>query len=146
MRQKRACNPWHAAAAALSAATLAVHLFAGGQDVVEPLLSAHELPEIARFTLYYCWHLITITLAAKTLSFAVLATNRGGTALALLMTGLAGTFAAWDLAMIAMFGLSPIEYGQWILFTVITACSIAGLLHDHPRRHPHDATSSRAIA
>jgi hypothetical protein len=41
--------------------TSLVHLLPGGREIARPLLSAN-LAEEAKFTLYACWHMVTIQL------------------------------------------------------------------------------------
>ncbi|GGY24219.1 hypothetical protein [Paludibacterium paludis] len=49
------------AAALLAALTAFIHLFAGGADVVAPLL-ASSLPPMPKLTLYAAWHMASATL------------------------------------------------------------------------------------
>ena len=53
---------WFIGATLLSFATCAIHVVAGGRFVAQPLLQANDLARIAKFTNYYCWHLVTIVL------------------------------------------------------------------------------------
>lgn len=48
-------------AAVLAAVTTLVHIFAGGADVAAPLLASALHPEV-KYTLYACWHLVSLTL------------------------------------------------------------------------------------
>ncbi len=54
-------NTGFAVASGLCLATCALHTFAGGRTPPKPLLSS-DLDPVAKYTNYYGWHLITITL------------------------------------------------------------------------------------
>lgn len=117
-----------AAAAAVSVLTCLIHLVLGGREIARPLLAADGLRRVPKYTAYYCWHLVTITLAGLALAFAVAARPDGSRDLALFATGGAALFAAWSLGMIARFRLRPWHFPQWALFLPITALGLAGLL------------------
>lgn len=133
MRLHRSPRTWFAAAAAVSATCCALHVLAGGHEAVRPLMAATALEQTVRFTLYYCWHLVTIAIAWLAVAFALAAAGRG-TRSAAHATALSAAFAAWDLLMIALHGLSPIEHGQWILFFAAAAAGTAGLALGRPAR------------
>lgn len=52
----------------LSAIIWAIHTFAGGSAVVRPLLEA-KLESTAKYTQYYCWHVVTIVLFVMASAF-----------------------------------------------------------------------------
>jgi hypothetical protein len=121
-------NPFLAAAAAASLLTCLVHLVLGGREVARPLLATEGLRRIPKFTAYYCWHLVTITLSGLALAFALAARPDGSRELALFATGGAALFAVWSLGMVARFRLRPWHFPQWALFLPITALGLAGVL------------------
>jgi hypothetical protein len=45
----------------LAGMTAFIHVFAGGKDVVRPLL-ASSVDEVVKLTLYACWHLVSVAL------------------------------------------------------------------------------------
>ncbi|MCC2112695.1 MAG: hypothetical protein KDJ16_11735 [Hyphomicrobiales bacterium] len=108
-------NGWYVAAAVSSAATCLVHVFLGGREIARPLLAA-ELRKIPKYTAYYCWHMVTITIAALALAFALAARPGGAIELAYFATGLSALFMAWNLIMIALFRLRLLHFPQWLLF------------------------------
>lgn len=120
-------NIWLALAAALAAATTLIHAILGGREIAAPLLAAERLHAVPKYTLYYCWHLVTIVLAALALAFALVATDQGSRDLALFATLGAALFGLWSLAMIGLFGLRIAYFPQWALFAAIAASGAAGL-------------------
>lgn len=54
-------------ASVLAAAVTAIHVVAGGNDVVAPLLAA-QLEESPRLTLYAAWHMVSVLLGASALA------------------------------------------------------------------------------
>lgn len=121
-------NGWFVAAAALSAFACGLHVVAGGREAARPLLAARDLDRFAKFTNYYCWHLVTIVLAAMAVAFGYSARLGAATDLALFATGIAFLFAIWSLVMIAKFRLPPLRFAQWALFVPIGLLGLAGVL------------------
>lgn len=120
-------NAWLALAAALAAATALIHLVLGGRHVAAPLLAAERLHAVPKFTMYYCWHLVTIVLAALALAFGLVATGLGSRDLAIFATGGAALFCLWSLGMIGLFRLRIAHFPQWVLFAAITLSGAIGL-------------------
>ena len=116
-----------AGAAALSAATAAIHVFLGGPDVAKPLLQS-EMRRVPKFTNYYCWHIVTITLIAMSVGFAIPAFSPGETTSALTWTLIAAVFALWSIALFLWKKMPPLALPQWILFTPIAALGVWGLI------------------
>jgi hypothetical protein len=120
-------NLWLALAAALAAFTTLVHAALGGRHVAAPLLASDGLHAVPKFTMYYCWHLVTIVLAALALAFALTATGQGSRDLAVFATVGAGLFGLWNLAMVGLFRLRISGFPQWALFAPIALCGAIGL-------------------
>lgn len=120
-------NAWLALAAVLAAATTLIHLVLGGRHVASPLLAAERLHAVPKFTMYYCWHLVTIVLAALALAFGLAATGLGSRDLALFATAGAALFCLWSLGMIGLFRLRIAHFPQWALFAAITLSGAVGL-------------------
>jgi len=121
-------NAYFIAAALISAFTCLIHAIAGGREIAKPLLAVGELGKIPKYTTYYCWHLVTITLAAIALAFWLAATDETEILLAMFATGAATLFALWSLAMIAIFKLRLWHFPQWALFIPAAALGFAGLV------------------
>jgi hypothetical protein len=114
------------AAAVLSFITWGVHVFAGGPTVARPLLAAKDLDPVARDTLYFGWHLVTLLLLAMGLAF--LHTAMGGAReLAILMTALAASFTLWNVALVVWKRRRLLDLPQWALFGPITVLGLAAV-------------------
>jgi hypothetical protein len=120
-------NWFFLAAAILSTAIGVLHVIAGGRVAARPLLEASGLRTTAKFTSYYCWHLVTIAIAALAVAFAVAAASEASRDVAMLATAVSGLFAAWSLVMIATFRLSLWGFPQWLLFLSVAGLGLAGL-------------------
>ena len=119
-------NTAFAVAAGLSAMTWAIHTFVGGPRVARPLLEA-EMDRVAMLTNYYCWHLVTITLATMALGFGYAAQVPDGRDVGVLMTALAIAYGLWSMALVAWKHRRPFQLPQWSLFVAISAAALAGL-------------------
>lgn len=118
-------NMWFAAAAVLAVLTCGIHVVLGGREAARPLLIASNLDLGAKYTNYYCWHLVTIVIGALAFAYGYSAwTAEPG--LALFATAMAFLFAAWSLGMIALFRLRPFQFGQWALFLPMAALGLVG--------------------
>jgi hypothetical protein len=120
-------NLWLALAAALAAATTLIHIVLGGREIARPLLAAERLRAVPKFTMYYCWHLVTIVLAAQALAFGLVAAGLGSRDLAAFATVGAALFCLWSLGMIGLFRLRIAHFPQWALFAAIAASGALGL-------------------
>jgi membrane-bound acyltransferase YfiQ involved in biofilm formation len=121
-------NGWFLAAAGLSALICGAHIVMGGREAARPLLAAAELDRVAKFTNYYCWHLVTIAIGALTVAFAYASQTVASTDIAAFATGIAFLFGAWSLGMIAKFRLPPMQFGQWALFFPVSLLGLIGIL------------------
>jgi hypothetical protein len=117
---------WLASAAIFSMVTCVIHVIVGGRFVAQPLLQAGELGTVAKYTNYYCWHLVTIAIAAMAAAYAYSAAY-GARELAAFASLEALAFAAWNLGLILKNGLSFIRFPQWGLFLLIAGAGAAGL-------------------
>lgn len=120
-------NAWLALAAGLAATTTLIHATLGGREVARPLLATERLHSVPKFTMYYCWHLVTIVLAALALAFGLVATGLGSRDLALFATAGTTLFCLWGLAMIGLFRLRIAHFPQWALFAAIAISGAIGL-------------------
>jgi hypothetical protein len=117
---------WLFAAAAVSALTLIIHVVAGGRQIARPLLADQALSADVKYTLYLCWHLVTIVLSMMALGY-VWAAMMFSREVAALLTAQAALFAAWNIGMVARHRFRVGEYPQWTLFLVICCFGCAGL-------------------
>ena len=110
--------------AAIAAVIAAIHLVAGGREIVRPLLSQAALPPVVTLTHYYCWHGVTITLAGLVGAYVYAALAPEGQVLAVFATLLAGSFSLWGLALVLWKRQRHRDLPQWILFALLTATGV----------------------
>ena len=122
-------NPWHCAAGVLAALTVLIHFIAGGREIARPLLEAGDIARIPKHTNYYCWHLVTIILAAMSAGFFYAAINPQSVGLSVTWTAVAGAFVIWSLGLGLWKGLSPLQLPQWIFFVPIVILGLIGILY-----------------
>lgn len=120
-------NLFLAGASLAALATWLTHLVAGGKEVARPLLDCPGLQPVPKYTAYYCWHLVTWTLASMAAFYAVAAALPDQRPLALAATILAAGCLAWNAGLIGWRRLRPAQYPQWVLFAAITLLGMLGL-------------------
>lgn len=103
------------------------HVFLGGREVAKRLLATDGLVKVSKYTNYYCRHMVTIALAAQTLTFWLVIQSPDERSLALVATGCAIVFMLWNVIMIAKFKLRLRNFPQWILFFPTALLGLAGL-------------------
>lgn len=121
-------NIWLGLAGAVSVVTLFIHVFAGGKEIVRPLLAANDLDRIPKLTLYYCWHLVTIAIAAIAAGFLYSGFFAGSREIVIAATGGALLFAALSLLIVAHRRVKPLDLPQWILFAPAGVLGLLGCL------------------
>lgn len=121
-------NVYALVAAALSAVTGAVHLFAGGKEVARPLLAANELSAIAKYTAYYTWHMATVVLFALCAGFFIAGIWPETTVLAAAATLLSAAFMVLSLALVVTSGAGLWTLPQWAFFAPITVVGALAVL------------------
>jgi hypothetical protein len=121
-------------AAATSAATFLVHVFAGGAHVARPLLADRTLPRASKWLNYYCWHIVSVLIAAMAAAFAAAASGALDRAVAAFghVSVLAGAFAvlASALSLLSAFvarkgGVNPLRFPSTSLFAAIAVLAVA---------------------
>jgi hypothetical protein len=115
-----------AAASGLSLVTWALHTFVGGPATAGPLL-ASSLPPVAKYTNYYCWHLVTIVLLALSTAFGYAALVPSGLDVAVFATVVVGAFSLWSVLLVLWKHRRPWQLPQWLLFLAIGAAALSGL-------------------
>ena len=123
-----AVNPSWGVAAILSFLIFALHLFGGGRQFARPLLASRELAADVRMTLWYGWHIVTISIAAMGTGFALAAYDPAAANLGYFMTGLSASFMLLSLGIIVLRYPHPFALPQWIFFMAVAAAGIAGAL------------------
>ncbi|MEM8751758.1 MAG: hypothetical protein AAGF90_02155 [Pseudomonadota bacterium] len=110
----------------ISAVAAMVHVFMGGPEAARPLVEARDLPEAARDTLHYAWHVVTLALVAMTLGFLAPAFGVGSGAV--LWSALAAAAAFWSVALAVLRRRPLLALPQWALFGPIAAFGFWGSL------------------
>lgn len=116
---------WLYCASALSLFTMLLHVFGGGRSAASPLL-ASDLNDEAKFTNYYCWHMVTITIGCMAVGFALAASGTASADLAIAATLLAALFTVWSVALTLWKKQRLMTLPQWILFLPIAMAGAMG--------------------
>ena len=117
---------WLYAASALSGITALIHIFGGGKSVAKPLLES-SMNDEAKYTNYYCWHIVTIIIIAMAVGFFLAARNSDYRELGILCSALSLAFALWSCLLIYIKKQKPFELPQWVLFFPIAIVGAIGL-------------------
>lgn len=104
-----------------------IHVVMGGRQIVRPFLAADHLPAGPRYTMYYCWHVVSLSLAAMAAAFLLAARPGGSATLAAFATVGAVSFAALNFGMNARLRLSFATHPQGFLFLPVAAFGVIGL-------------------
>lgn len=109
----------------LALLTTAIHLVAGQREIVRPFL-ATELAAIPRWTLFACWHWVSLDLALAGAALIWLAVTPTGAAAPLAQQLIAGHFAAYGLLFLGLTLSRPgpqrlFQFPQWLLLLPIAA-------------------------
>lgn len=110
--------------AGISLGLIAFHLAAGGPEVVRPLLSSRELPPEVVYTLYLCWHIVTIVLIASLLVYAAAAIDSGFRPYAFAATVIAGAVSLLSFVVVVWKRQKHREMPQWAVFLLL---ALAGM-------------------
>lgn len=105
---------------------LATHVFVGGRLFVRPLLAEEHLHRVTRLTLYYCWHLVTLLIAAIAALYLLAAVAPHWQHLAITATVLAASASLLSLLIIIAWRQRPWRMPQWLFFAVVAALGAAG--------------------
>ncbi|MER7112086.1 hypothetical protein [Streptomyces sp. NPDC000229] len=122
-------NAWFLTAGTTAGAVAAVHVIAGGRDVVRPLLEGN-LPDEPRRVLHAVWHMVTadLILAAAVLIWLALGDRPGGETIAWLLAAhfvaYSGVFLALSLA--TNWSRPLLRLPQWMLLLPVAMLSAAG--------------------
>lgn len=119
---------WLTVAGAAAAGVWALHTFVGGPVIAGPLLKSRDMDSVARYTNYYCWHIVTIVLAGMAVGYFVAAYSAEAVELAWAATLLAAAFAIWSLVLVIWKRQKLFHLPQWLLFVGVTALGAIGLM------------------
>ena len=119
-------NAYLLLAAALGLLIACIHVFVGSRTDVAPLLRS-DLPEPAKSTFLYCWHLVTIVLFAMAGLFLWGALQPSAAAPVYIALFLSAAFCLWGFVIAALRRRSPFaELPQGLLFLVLTGAGAWG--------------------
>lgn len=121
-------NLFHLLAGIAALIVLATHVFVGGRLFVKPLLAAEQLHRVTRLTLYYCWHLVTLLIAAIAALYLLAAAAPHWLHLAITATVLATGASLLCLLIVIAWRQRPWRMPQWLFFAIVAALGTAGLM------------------
>lgn len=105
-----------------------IHLFAGGPEIARPLLQSDDIPDVAKYVNYYCWHLVTMTIGAMSVGLIWASIDVSQTGLMWMWTVMAVLFTLWSLVLIRWKTQNIWQMPQWTLFGLISVLAIAGVV------------------
>jgi hypothetical protein len=118
-------NVGFAFAAAVSFIGLGIHLFYGGARVIRPFLASDARPMV-KALLYYCWHGVTLTVAAMAAVFTWAAQSYLAHAAALAFGCLAAALSLAGLWVAGKTKVSLLKFVPMYLFAAIAAGAFWG--------------------
>lgn len=120
-------NAFFLLAGSAALAVLATHVIVGGRLFVKPLFASQRLHPVTRLTLYYCWHLATLLIAAMAALYLYTAAAPERLMLAVIATALAAGASAVSLLIVVVHRQRPWHMPQWLFFAIVTALGAVGL-------------------
>lgn len=119
---------WLLCASMLTVAIWAVHTFIGGPTIARALLLATDLEAVPKWTQYYCWHVVTITLALLAAGLGYAAFVPHATDVALLIAVLTLMYAVFGLLLPPRIGARYVDMPQGFLFLPVVLLTFIGVL------------------
>lgn len=120
-------NFWLFGAGIAAGITALIHIIAGGREIAAPLLASRDMHSVAKYTNYYCWHLVSITLIAMCAGLIWPAYDPAQSGLAVMWVVIAALFCFWSLLLVTWKKQSFLLMPQWSLFAVIAGLGLTGL-------------------
>ena len=104
-----------------------IHAFTGSRTDVRPLLDS-DIPEPAKSTLYYCWHLVTIVLFSMAVSFAWTGLQPEVRMPGVACTLLSSAFSLWGFVIVLLRKRSLLtEMPQGWMFAIVAVIGLWGV-------------------
>ncbi len=122
-------NLWFALAGICSLLICLLHIFGGGKTTARPLLNSTDLGVVAKYTNYYCWHIVTIVLAAMGAMFIWAAAYNDGAELAFVSSVFAAAFTLWSFGIVYISKGKLLHFPQWLLFAPVAILGVIGIFH-----------------
>lgn len=120
-------NPFALAALCLLI-LIAVHLTVGEKEVVRPLLRSDAFPADVKYTLFLCWHVVTLVMVLAALAYVAAAVSRDHAAYALAATITMGLLSFWCLVVTIWKKQRQRDMPQWIVFALVAILGAWGQL------------------
>lgn len=121
-------NVWFLITGIVTLLLCLLHIVGGGKIAARPLLASKTMGSVAKYTNYYCWHMVTIIIATMGGMFIWAAYHAQAVELAVVATGLAFAFMLWSFGIVAINKWRFMDFPQWLLFGAIFGLSILGFL------------------
>lgn len=118
-------NIGFALAAAVALVGLGIHLFVGGPRVIKPFLES-KAPPLAKALIFYCWHGVTLTVAAMVAVFAWAAQSFLAHSAAAAFGFLAAGLALLSLWIAGRARVSLLKFTPMYLFAAIALAALWG--------------------
>ena len=115
-------------ASGLALLTFGVHTFVGGKVVARPLLADRSLPRASKWLNYFCWHVVTLLLAAMTVALGYSAATGQGTELAAFLGLLSIGCSALSAGVALRAGINPLRFPSTSLFFAVAVAVAAAFL------------------
>jgi len=116
------------AAAAISGATLYVHVFVGGLVVARPLLNDRTLPRASKWLNYYCWHIATLLIAFFAIAFAWQAITQLVVDWTIWLSILSGSLSVLSALVAIKGGVNPFRFPSTTLFALVAVFGVLALM------------------
>lgn len=120
-------NTYLLLAAAMCCVTNFIHCYFGGKYIAAPLLRSRDIHDVAKYTNYFCWHIITLMLAVMALAFVWAAMEPEAIEAAIVAEMLSLSFTAWIVGLVLWKRQSFRSMPQWSLFGAISALGGFGI-------------------
>ncbi|MBC9247560.1 hypothetical protein H4P12_12780 [Paracoccus sp. 11-3] len=98
---------------------IAVHLTVGQKEVVRPLLRSDALPADVKYTLFLCWHVVTLVMVLAALAYIAAAISPSHASYSLPATITMGLLSLWCLAVVLWKRQRQRDMPQWIAFALV---------------------------
>jgi len=115
-------------ATAAAASTFCVHVFVGEIHVARPLVADTALPKAAKWLAFYCWHLVTLMLAALSLYLLAVALSWVSAELAFYMGLFCIACSALSVLVAIKGGIAPWRFPSTSLFAITGGLTMLGAL------------------
>ena len=110
------------------AAIWAIHTFVGQRTIVRPLQDCEALAAVPKWTMFYCWHLVTIALGAMAAGLVYAAFTPSAHDLAAFIGLLALLFGLFGLVLPRALGPSYAALPRGLLLFPVGVAALWGVL------------------